>query len=79
MFLRTGIVMTPERDGVAAAPCGLDNTTFDVTGDGTNAEQYFVMAPAASTSFNYPGYTNPGDVIDDETVLVELVEVHHGR
>lgn len=59
MFLRTGIVMTPERDGVAAAPCGLDNTTFDVTGDGTTAEQYFVMAPAASTSFNYPGYTNP--------------------
>ena len=55
--LQTDFEMTPEREGVAGAPCALP-APFTVPG-GTTAEQTFVMAPTNPAPTFYPGFGTP--------------------
>lgn len=57
VYLQTDFEMTPERDGVVAAPCALP-APFVIPG-GTTAEQQFVMAPKNPAPNFYPGYGTP--------------------
>ena len=57
VYLQTDFVMTPERDGVVAAPCALP-APFVIPG-GTTAEQQFVMSPKNPSPNFYPGYGTP--------------------
>lgn len=64
-YLQTGFKMTPERDGVKAAACELDNNStyggkvLRILG-GTMAKQNFVMSPASTEAMG--DFTNPTHV-----------------